>query len=89
MQNENSEQLDADMNALPADVDPIWLSSRTARQIYALGEVEKVRTNGITELTANRSHSLTAHLWWLSTGYQQVNVVGSVQHRAAHSSTDG
>ena len=25
------------------DLDPIWLSSRTARQIYALGEVEKVR----------------------------------------------
>ncbi|KAI0639861.1 hypothetical protein C8Q77DRAFT_1205286 [Trametes polyzona] len=23
------------------DVDPIWMSSRTARQIYALGEVEK------------------------------------------------
>ena len=26
----------------PEDVDPIWMSSRTARQIYALGEVEKV-----------------------------------------------
>lgn len=25
------------------DVDPIWMSSRTARQIYALREVEKVR----------------------------------------------
>ncbi|RPD82105.1 hypothetical protein L226DRAFT_564721 [Lentinus tigrinus ALCF2SS1-7] len=25
----------------PEDIDPIWLSSRTARQIYALGEVEK------------------------------------------------
>lgn len=25
------------------EVDPIWMSSRTARQIYALGEVEKVR----------------------------------------------
>ena len=25
------------------EVDPIWVSSRTARQIYALGEVEKVR----------------------------------------------
>lgn len=24
------------------EVDPIWVSSRTARQIYALGEVEKV-----------------------------------------------
>ena len=24
------------------DIDPIWTSSRTARQIYALGEVEKV-----------------------------------------------
>ncbi|TFK56494.1 hypothetical protein OE88DRAFT_1649809 [Heliocybe sulcata] len=25
----------------PTDIDPIWMSSRTARQIYALGEVEK------------------------------------------------
>lgn len=29
---------------LPAqpEIDPVWTSSRTARQIYALGEVEKV-----------------------------------------------
>ncbi|KAI0715095.1 hypothetical protein C8Q76DRAFT_729598 [Earliella scabrosa] len=25
----------------PGDIDPIWMSSRTARQIYGLGEVEK------------------------------------------------
>lgn len=25
------------------EIDPIWTSSRTARQIYVLGEVEKVR----------------------------------------------
>lgn len=25
------------------EIDPIWTSSRTARQIYALGEVERVR----------------------------------------------
>ena len=30
------------MDQPPEDIDPIWLSSRTARQIYALGEVEKV-----------------------------------------------
>lgn len=24
------------------EIDPIWTSSRTSRQIYALGEVEKV-----------------------------------------------
>lgn len=24
------------------EIDPIWTSSRTARQIYALGEVERV-----------------------------------------------
>ena len=29
-----------------ASIDPIWTSSRTARQIMALMEVEKVRTNG-------------------------------------------
>ena len=26
----------------PSQIDPIWASSRTARQIYALGEVEEV-----------------------------------------------
>lgn len=25
-----------------SEIDPIWTTSRTARQIYALGEVEKV-----------------------------------------------
>lgn len=25
------------------EIDPVWTTSRTARQIYALGEVEKVR----------------------------------------------
>ena len=25
------------------EIDPIWTTSRTARQIYALGEVEKVQ----------------------------------------------
>lgn len=29
----------------PSEIDPIWTSSRTARQIYALGEVEKVSRN--------------------------------------------
>ncbi|KAI0756551.1 hypothetical protein C8Q80DRAFT_1129287 [Daedaleopsis nitida] len=33
--NQSSEQVP------PEDIDPIWMSSRTARQIYALGEVEK------------------------------------------------
>ena len=41
-------------NNIPRDeqgneVDPIWASSRTARQIYALGEVEKVR-NGLHDI---------------------------------------
>ena len=29
-------------NEASHDIDPIWTTSRTARQIYALGEVEKV-----------------------------------------------
>ncbi|OBZ68466.1 hypothetical protein A0H81_11608 [Grifola frondosa] len=33
----------ANGNTAARDIDPIWMSSRTARQIYALGEVEKVR----------------------------------------------
>lgn len=28
-------------NESPVNIDPIWMSSRTSRQIYALGEVEK------------------------------------------------
>ena len=28
-----------------SEIDPVWTTSRTARQIYALGEVEKVRRN--------------------------------------------
>ncbi|KAF9654195.1 hypothetical protein BDM02DRAFT_3085988 [Thelephora ganbajun] len=50
------------------DIDPIWLSSRTARQIYDLCQVEKVsikehstqtqgaQTNGSTSLMADNSH---------------------------------
>jgi hypothetical protein len=34
---------DASHPSDPYEIDPIWTSSRTARQIYALGEVEKVR----------------------------------------------
>ena len=37
--NSNGGQMD---QGLPEDMDPIWMSSRTARQIYAPGEVEKV-----------------------------------------------
>ena len=37
--NSNGGQMD---QGLPEDMDPIWMSSRTARKIYALGEVEKV-----------------------------------------------
>ena len=37
------------------EVDPIWMSSRTARQIYALGEVEKV---GVSASLVQR-HSTT------------------------------
>lgn len=29
-----------------SEIDPIWTTSRTARQIYALGEVDKARING-------------------------------------------
>ena len=31
-----------DQEADNSEIDPIWTSSRTARQIYALGEVDKV-----------------------------------------------
>ncbi|KAH9837294.1 uncharacterized protein C8Q71DRAFT_796656 [Rhodofomes roseus] len=33
--------IDNQTNVNEIEVDPIWMSSRTARQIYALGEVEK------------------------------------------------
>lgn len=32
-------------NDMDVEIDPIWVSSRTARQIYALGDVEKVCAN--------------------------------------------
>ena len=40
----------------PVEVDPIWTSSRTARQIYALGEVEKVRRTACPSRCVTRSY---------------------------------
>lgn len=42
--NHSTQQTDLEI----VDIDPIWTSSRTARQIYALGEVEKVRTGSVS-----------------------------------------
>ena len=63
----------------PVDVDPIWMSSRTARQIYALGEVEKVRL-GIV---------LPRDMRWLTrararAGHQPAAAARGVVHRTAH-----
>jgi hypothetical protein len=43
----------ADME-ISADIDEVWTSSRTARQIYSLGLVEKVRALGWTLIHARR-----------------------------------
>ena len=53
------------------DIDPIWLSSRTARQIYGLCQVEKVsiRYHNPTPLTKSQKNlrRLTADvlLWFI------------------------
>ena len=47
---------DTNANANPSeeeDIDPVWLSSRTARQIYSLCQVEKV----------SAKHNATLHLF--------------------------
>lgn len=50
--------VDQETDALDS-IDPIWTTSRTARQIYALGEVEKVReTIGVTEKYHKNNQSL-------------------------------
>lgn len=40
-----------------SEIDPIWTTSRTARQIYALGEVDKARTKGKSNPLAHSLHS--------------------------------
>lgn len=47
------------------DIDPIWTSSRTARQIYALGEVERVCSSAPSPThPANRTTHWAGH--WAS-----------------------
>ncbi|KAJ7146224.1 hypothetical protein C8R44DRAFT_600948 [Mycena epipterygia] len=42
-------KVDEDTDAL--EIDPIWTTSRTARQIYALGQVEKVLSQRVSDIT--------------------------------------
>lgn len=46
MDSSNATQADHETGSV--EIDPIWTTSRTARQIYALGEVEKVRSSPST-----------------------------------------
>ena len=47
------------------DIDPIWTTSRTARQIYALGEAEKVLHTNRESRLSHHTHriSLVCSLW--------------------------
>lgn len=40
------------------DIDPIWTTSRTARQIYALGEVEKVKGSIVVGTVSHSSRRI-------------------------------
>ena len=42
-----------DQEADNLDIDPIWTSSRTARQIHALGEVDKVCLKQVRDFVLN------------------------------------
>ncbi|KAF7337646.1 Mediator of RNA polymerase II transcription subunit 11 [Mycena sanguinolenta] len=50
-------QMDDETSAL--ETDPIWMSSRTARQIFALGQVEKVDITRLLALAASSISLLT------------------------------
>ena len=62
------------------EVDPVWMSSRTARQIYALGEVEKVRTG------SQCGQCITS---FGVTGYQQTIIPRRLFHVAFNATSNG
>ena len=63
------------------DIDPIWTTSRTARQIYALGEVEKV-------FHASRE-SRSCFPFKLPTGYHSSTLFGGLVHIATYTPSNG
>lgn len=65
-------------------VDPIWTSSRTARQIYALGEVEKVRRCSL-KLAKTKGSWLTRKCM---SGHWQTPRPRSILHLPARPPTD-
>lgn len=70
-----SSQMDVD-----SEIDPVWASSRTARQIYALGEVEKVPH------TATSSRVDLPHT--RPTGHQPPSLTRRFVYRASHIAAD-
>lgn len=63
----------------PSEIDPIWTSSRTARQIYALGEVEKV----------SPSHTYVPPAHTLLLGHNPSIISRSIIRLPPHSPADG
>ncbi len=72
----------AGTNSLEAEIDPIWTSSRTARQIYALGEVEKVH------LLCFSSIALQVRLQG-HTGHQSLTLLGGIFNLSSHFAPNG
>jgi hypothetical protein len=73
--------VDQETDAL--DIDPIWTTSRTARQIYALGQVEKACKFMTTQL---RSGVLTKKT---NIGHHSLTLLGRIIHLTAHVASDG
>ena len=62
-----------------SDIDPIWTTSRTARQIYALGEVDKVQCLNI----------LDTRLLTKTKGHHQAALFGCLIHLPPNSTSNG
>jgi hypothetical protein len=55
--NMDDKQAEADVS----EIDPVWTSSRTARQIYALGQVEKVLVVSLKTAAGSKSVAWAGH----------------------------
>lgn len=73
--------MEADGRPEGEQIDPIWTTSRTSRQIYALGEVEKVLLSSLFLNTIPESLKLSAGHWAAARP-------GSDVHFSPHLATD-
>jgi hypothetical protein len=75
-----------------SDIDPIWTSSRTARQIYSLGQVEKVRIRirpTLPPLRLSPSVDSASVLKEINTGYQPSTRARRILDITSHPARNG